>query len=91
MKLVEWLVDTHLCPISVKQDPKTRQFLSVQTSAGRTLFDLAMTGRPKLEILHFLVKKNLSLDDVKNKKLPLKTLEGLLRAGIVVNPDGAAE
>ncbi|GAX16981.1 hypothetical protein FisN_5Hh360 [Fistulifera solaris] len=81
-ELVRWLVDVQLCPISVRTDPKTGSMLSVQTSAGRTLLDLAMTGlRPKLDILVFLIRKGLTLTDVKNPALVPKTLEAILKAG----------
>lgn len=82
LDLVKWLVDVQLCPISVRIDPKTGSMLSVQTSAGRTLLDLAMTGlRPKLEILVFLIRKGLTITDVKNSGLVPKTLEAILKAG----------
>lgn len=83
MNLVQWLVDTQLCPLSVKCDAKTRKVLSLQTSAGRTLMDLAMTGRPKLDILMYLVRKGLSIDDVKDTSLVSKTLEVVMRSGAV--------
>ena len=54
--LVRWLVDTHLCPVSVTRGAKG-QLLSVQTSAHRTLLDIAMGGRPKMEILAYLLSK----------------------------------
>ena len=68
--------------ISVKNDPKTKRPLSVQTSASRTLLDLAMKGRsPKIEILMFLIKQGLSIYDVQDTSLAPKTLEAILRAG----------
>jgi len=76
--LVRWLVDTHLCPISVTRGSKG-QLLSVQTSARRTLLDIAMSGRPKMDILAYLVSKGLSLTDVKDPLLPTKTLEAVLK------------
>ena len=82
LELVGWLVDVQLCPISVRKDFKTGNMLSVQTSSGRTLLDLAMTGlRPKLEILVYLIRKGLTLSDVKNPALVPKTLEAILKAG----------
>ena len=51
VELVKWLVEKEDCPLSVRRDPKSGMSYSVQTSAGRTLFDLAMTGKPKIEIL----------------------------------------
>lgn len=58
--LVKWLVDKQCCPISSKKDPKTGKFLAVKTSADRTVVDLAMTGKPKIEILMYLIRKGLS-------------------------------
>ena len=55
--------------------------LSVQTSSCRTLLDLAMTGRPKLDILAFLIRKGLSIaNDVKDPTLVAKTLELIMKA-----------
>lgn len=82
LELVRWLVDVQHCPISVRIDPKAGGVRSVQTSAGRTLLDLAMTGlRPKLEILVFFIRKGLTITDVKNQVLVPKTLEAILKAG----------
>ena len=81
MDLVKWLVDVHACPIAVRTDPKSGMLLSVQTSSSRTLIDLAMTGKPKIEILSYLVKKNLSVLDTKDQSLAPKTLQTLLGAG----------
>lgn len=82
LEIVKWLIDVQLCPISAKADPKTGRALSVQTSSQRTLLDLAMTGKPKLDILSFLIMKGLSIDDVKDRSLAPKTLEALMKAGI---------
>lgn len=79
--LVKWLVEKEDCPLSVRKDPKSGMLCSVQTSARRTLIDLAMTGKPKIEILSFLVQKNLSVLDTKDPKLAPKTLQMLLGAG----------
>ena len=81
IELVKWLAETHLCPLSVAHDTKTGRKLSVQTSASRTLLDLAMQGRPKTEILGFLFSKGLSATDVKDAALVPKTLEAILKAG----------
>lgn len=81
MDLVRWLVETQECPISVRRDPKTNILLSIQTSKSRTLIDLAMTGRPKIEILGYLVSKNLSVHDTKDPTLAPKTLQTLMSAG----------
>jgi len=91
--LVRWLVDIQLCPVSVTCSSKG-QLLSVQTSARRTLLDIAMTGRPKTEILQFLVSKGLSLSDVKDPSLATKTLEAMLKGSnggqIIMNHNIAA-
>jgi hypothetical protein len=82
---LQWLVDTHLCPISVHKELKSGRPHSLQTSACRTLLDLAMTGRPKVDILVYLIHKGLSIHDVKNPLLLPKTLESLLQSGGLPN------
>jgi hypothetical protein len=83
--LLRWLVETRGCPIAVKRDSRTGRMLSVQTSAQRSLIDLAMTGKPKLEILkYFIIVQRMSLLDTKNHELAPRTLESLLRAGITL-------
>ena len=48
--------------------------------------DLAMTGKPKLEILRYLVcTKNISLEDTKDSTLAARTLELLLRSGVTLD------
>jgi len=84
LELVHWLVEGNGCPISVNHDPKCGRLLSVQTSASRTLLDLAMTGRPKIDILMYLVQKGLSVQDVKDPSLVPKTFESLLKTGFPV-------
>jgi len=81
LKIVQWLIEVQGCPYSIRRDPKTRTLQSVQTSANRTLIDLAMTGKPKIDILGYLVKKNLSVLDTKDPNLAPKTLQILMRAG----------
>jgi hypothetical protein len=81
LDLVKWLVETQECPISVRRDSKTNKLLSIQTSKSRTLVDLAMTGRPKIDILGYLVNKNLSVLDAKDPTLAPKTLQTLMSAG----------
>jgi hypothetical protein len=83
LQLVKWLVETHGCPISVKRDAKSGFMLSVQTSANRSLIDLAMTGRPKIDILSYLVQKGLSVTDNKDPNLAPKTLQTMMKAGFV--------
>jgi hypothetical protein len=83
LELLKWLVDKQLCPISVKRDPKTGKMLSVKTSNNRTLLDLAMTGKPKLDILMYLVAKGLSMADLADSGLTTRTLEVLLKSGLV--------
>lgn len=81
LNLVSWLVEVHGCPLSVRRDSKTGMFLSIQTSKSRTLIDLAMSGKPKIEVLSYLVKNNLSVIDTKDKSLAPHTLQLLLGAG----------
>ena len=81
VNLVKWLVEKEDCPLSVRRDSKSGMLCSIQTSARRTLVDLAMTGKPKIEILSYLIQKNLSALDTKDPKLAPKTLETLLGAG----------
>jgi hypothetical protein len=81
MELLQWLVEGNLCPISVKNHPKTGRMLSVQTTVGRTLLDLAMTGRPKINTLMYLIQKGLCVDDVKDSALVSKTLEVIMKSG----------
>jgi hypothetical protein len=81
LDLVKWLVEVHDCPIAVRKDDKSGTLLSIQTSKRRTLIDLAMTGKPKIDILGFLVGKNLSVLDTKDPTLAPKTLQTLMSAG----------
>jgi hypothetical protein len=93
-ELVRWLVEVQDCPITVRRDPKTGMSLSIQTSSTRTLIDLAMTGKPKIEILSYLVRKNLSVLDTKDQTLAPKTLNMLMRAGFTfqkVDKDGESD
>ena len=83
LELLKWLVDKQLCPFSVKRDSKTGKRLSVKTSNNRTLIDLAMTGKPKLDILMYLVAKGLSVSDCADVGLTAKTLEALLKSGFL--------
>jgi len=81
LDLVKWLVDAHGCPLSVRRSPVSGTLQSIQTSEKRTLMDLAMTGRPKIDILQYLVGKNLSVSDTNDPALAAKTLEALMRPG----------
>lgn len=81
LDLVKWLVDAHGCPISMKRSPSSGKLQSVQTSKSRTLMDLVMTGRPKIDILQYFVSKNLSVSDTNDTSLVAKTLETLMRTG----------
>lgn len=92
IELVKWMVEKQDCPLSVRRDPKSGMFLSLQTSSSRTLFDLAMTGKPKVEILSYLVQRNLSVVDCKDPKLAPKTLQVLMGAGFSFEKrDGVVE
>lgn len=88
VELLKWLVETQQCPVSVKRS-KEGKMLSVKTSSDRTLIDLAMTGRPKLDILMYLVHKGLSIQDCTDNNLTSRTLEALLKAGLVPNGPAA--
>lgn len=81
LKLLQWLVETNSCPVAVKRDRISGRMMSVQTSAKRSLVDVAMSGKPKLDILRYLiVKHKLSLLDSNDPKLAPRTLESLLRS-----------
>jgi Zinc finger, C3HC4 type (RING finger) len=93
LELVKWLVDEQLVPIvgpAVNVRQQSQPLLqSVQTSASRTLLDLAMTGRPKVEILMYLIaEKGLRINDVKDPQLAPKTLETLMKSssGLMLIP-----
>ena len=87
LAILKWLVDGHCCPIAVRRDQRSKHLVSVQTSEDRSLVDLAMTGKPKLDILRYLVmEKSLSVTDIKDSSLVPKALEALLRAGIPLVP-----
>lgn len=88
--MVRWLVEKQLCPITTSRDPKTNRVLSVRTSENRTLLDLAMTGRPKVDILMYLIQQGLSMEDVKDTALASKTLEAVMKSG-AMNPKDAEE
>ena len=83
-------METHECPISVKQNPRTGRNLSIRTSCDNTLIDFAMTGKPKIDILRYLVvNRNMSLKDASNPKLATSTLEVLLRCGASTTRDAS--
>jgi hypothetical protein len=81
LDLVKWLVEAHGCPLSVKRNPKSGILQSVQTSKGRSLMDLAMSGKPKTDILAYLVSKNLDVSDTFDSNLASKTLQSLMSTG----------
>mmetsp|Transcript_7541 Transcript_7541/g.9850 ORF Transcript_7541/g.9850 Transcript_7541/m.9850 type:complete len:447 (-) Transcript_7541:370-1710(-) len=85
LEILKWLVDGQQCPISARADSKTGRRLSVQTSTHRTLLDLAMTGKPKVGILAFLIKKGISITDIKDPSLAPKTLEAILLSDFSLN------
>lgn len=91
LQILQWLVEKQLCPMSVKRDSKGKM-LSVKTSNDRTLIDLAMAGKPKLDILHYLVvAKGLSVSDCADSSLMARTLEALLKSGVLPGgPEAAA-
>lgn len=82
LDVLRWLVDTHGCPISLEKTnvPPSQHKNYVVTSKGRSVMDLAMTGRQKIDILRYLVvEKNLRVQDAKNPKLAVSALDALLR------------
>lgn len=84
VKLLQWLVDRQLCPLSVKRDPKSGNMLSLKTSSDRTLIDLAMVGKhTKVDVLAFLIQKGLSISDLAEPNLAGRTLEALLKSGFM--------
>lgn len=87
INILKCLVEKNLCPVAFKHDVHTGRLQSVQTSTGRSLVDLAMTGRPKLEILRYLVmEKKLSVLDTKDPSLAPRALDALLRSGASLPP-----
>jgi len=78
--IVKWLIEAHGCPIFMKRRPHSADLQSLQTSKKRTLMDLVMNGRPKIEVLAYLVGKNLSVTDTDDPNLASKTLQTILRA-----------
>jgi Zinc finger, C3HC4 type (RING finger) len=80
LQLLRWLVETHGCPLFVKSDSMTGSKQSLRTTGNKSLIDLAMTGKPKLDILHYLViTHNMSVDDTTNPRMALRSLDALLR------------
>lgn len=87
LNLLRWLVDTQLCPIKDERAvrrrnsaPSRSSTCSTLTSNGRSMMDLAMTGKPKMGILKYLVvEKGMSVCDSKDPKLSQLTLDALLR------------
>lgn len=76
--LLRWLVETHACPITAHRSTSRKN--SILTSSGRSMMDLAMTGRPKLDILQYLAaEKNMSVLETKDPKLAQTTLDAFLR------------
>lgn len=75
LDLVKWLVEAHGCPLSAKPSAQSGILQSVQTSKSRTLIDLAMAEPPKIDILAYLLSKNLSVSDTNDSALFTKTLQ----------------
>jgi hypothetical protein len=86
LSLLQWLVESQGCPLSMQRDIGLhRKLNSVQTSASRTLLDLAMSGRVRVDILQYLIQHGFSIDDVKDHSLVPKTLEAMLKMGVSLN------
>jgi Zinc finger, C3HC4 type (RING finger) len=82
---LRWLVEAHCTPMTTR-DPRARM-ISVQTSEGRTLLDIAMTGKsPKMDILVYLIQHGIRINDMKDPALAPKTLEVLLKGNCMVSP-----
>lgn len=80
LTLLKWLVDTNCCPTRRGGSSPLLQNRSILTSNNRSMLDLAMTGKPKMDILrHLVIEMNMSILDTKNPKLAQVTLENLLR------------
>lgn len=83
LEVLRWLVDTHGCPLVGGRSNAEQQagVHSVLTSKGRSVMDLALTGRQqKIDILrYFVVEKNMSLRETKDAKQAMGALEVLLR------------
>mmetsp|Transcript_33589 Transcript_33589/g.79208 ORF Transcript_33589/g.79208 Transcript_33589/m.79208 type:complete len:385 (+) Transcript_33589:122-1276(+) len=89
LDIVKWLVEAHGCPLSVKRSPTSGMPQSIQTSKSRTLLDIVMTGRPKIDILAYLVSKNMNVTDTKDPALASRTLQTLVSPGNnFLNPPG---
>jgi Zinc finger, C3HC4 type (RING finger) len=52
--------------------------------------DLAMTGKVKVGILQYLIQRGLNIDDVKDHSLVPKTLEHMLKTGVMFNAVSSA-
>jgi hypothetical protein len=80
LQLLRWLVETHGSPLFKKNDSLTGSRNSLCTTAGKTLIDLVLIGKPKLDILRYLViTQNVSVEDTTNPRMALRTLDALLR------------
>ena len=82
LELLKFLVDGQKCPLSIKRDPKGKM-LSIKTSNDRTLIDLAMVGKPKLDVLGYLIRKGLTISDLADPSLTARTLEALLKSDLL--------
>eukprot|EP00567_Pseudictyota_dubia_P003399 CAMPEP_0197435478 /NCGR_PEP_ID=MMETSP1175-20131217/3058_1 /TAXON_ID=1003142 /ORGANISM="Triceratium dubium, Strain CCMP147" /LENGTH=399 /DNA_ID=CAMNT_0042964523 /DNA_START=100 /DNA_END=1300 /DNA_ORIENTATION=+ len=88
LDILRWLVDTHGCPIRVERtsavqqlnQQSQQQYKFVMTSNGRSVLDVALAGKHKIDILRYLVvEKNMRVQDAKNPKQALEALDVLLR------------
>lgn len=81
LDIVKWLVDSYGCPLFKKRNSASDMLQSIQTSKSRTLLDIAMTGRPKIDILAYLVSKNMDVSDTKDPCMASRFLQTLLSPG----------
>ena len=84
IKIVKWLVETNLVPLSIGKRKKGQcrdspRDGTVMTSKGRSVMDLAMEGRNIDIITLFVVKKNISLLKYRDHTNALVLLEAALR------------
>jgi hypothetical protein len=80
LQLLRWLVETHGCSLFIKSDSMTTRRQCLRTSANKSLIDLAMIGKPKLDILRYLVITHcMSVEDTTNPRMALRSLDALLR------------
>lgn len=84
LDILSWLVDTHGCPLRLERSTAAQQaqqhYNYVMTSNGRSVLDLALAGKHKIDILRYLVvEKNMRVQDAKDPQQALVALDVMLR------------